>query len=410
MMTEFEELSKKLTEYGQPELARIIDAAKTVSEIDLELVTKLYKMAASGAREEQEGRFDPIPVTDASKLDEKTRAKYIRTGEKLIRNGEFAAVTMAGGQGTRLGHNGPKGTFDIGVRERSLFEIQAKRLLRRAAISGKGRQIPWYIMTSTENDPATRRFFEDNDYFGYDPKNVKFFTQFMLPMVDFSGKIVRSAPFHVKLGADGHGGIFRAMHAKGIVADMRARGIKYAFVGGIDNVLVKLCDPLFIGFAYENGYKCAGKSLIKRDPYEKAGVFCLKNGKPYVVEYTEISDEMAEAVDTNGEFVYGDAHILCNIFSIDALEAAGSEGLPYHVAVKKTDYVDENGEIMHPEKPNAYKFEAFIFDAFCRYDSMGILRVKREDEFAPVKNREGEDSPATAKALYEDAEARGMLD
>ncbi len=407
---ELKELSRKLKEYGQNELAEIIDTAGTISGIDLELVSKLYCMASEGVPEETGGDIAPIPVTVAADLSAEERDKYFRKGEELIRNGEFAAVTMAGGQGTRLGHNGPKGTFDIGVREHSLFEIQANRLLRRLSISGGGRQIPWYIMTSEENDHATRAFFEANGYFGYLPENVRFFTQFMLPMVGFDGKIIRNTPVSVKMGADGHGGIFRAMKAKGIVSDMKARGIKYAFVGGIDNVLVKLCDPLFIGFAYVNGFKCAGKSLIKRDPYEKAGVFCLKDSRPYVVEYTEISDEMAKAVDENGEFIYGDAHILCNIFSIDAFEEAGDEGLPYHVAVKKTDFVDGSGAVVHPDKPNAYKFEAFIFDAFRRYEKMGILRVKREDEFAPVKNREGEDSPATAKALYEDAEARGMLD
>lgn len=402
-------LKTELNKYGQGELTALIDAAKTISKIDLGLVSRLYNMAKAGAGEVQEGNITPIPVTVADDIVPGMRRKYIRAGEELIRSGGFAAVTMAGGQGTRLGHNGPKGTYDIGVQEHSLFEIQAKRLLRRAATCGAA-QIPWYIMTSEENDAATRAFFRENGWFGYDPSNVCFFTQFMLPMVDFDGKIVRDTPVSVKMGADGHGGIFRAMHAHGIVSDMKKRGVKYAFIGGIDNVLVKLCDPLFIGFAYLNNYPCAGKSLIKRDPYEKAGVFCLKDGRPYVVEYTEISDEMAKAVNDKNEFIYGDAHILCNIFSVDALEDAGSEGLPYHVAVKKTKFVDANGRIVEPEKPNAYKFEAFIFDAFCRYDNMGILRVRREDEFAPVKNKEGEDSPATARELYESARSRNKLD
>ncbi|MBO4326971.1 MAG: UDPGP type 1 family protein [Clostridia bacterium] len=403
------ELKEKLIKYGQPELAEIIDAAETVSGIDLELVSGLYRMASSGDRTAEEGDIAPIPVTVEDELDRVTRERYIRAGERLIRTGGFAAVTMAGGQGTRLGHNGPKGTYDIGVDEHSLFEIQARRLLRRAAISG-GAQIPWYIMTSGENDSATKAFFEANGYFGYAPENVRFFKQFMLPMVGFDGRIIRDSFTSVKMGADGHGGVFRAMQAGGVIEDMKARGVRYAFIGGIDNVLVKLCDPLFIGFAYLNDLPCAGKSLIKRDPFEKAGVFCLKNGRPYVVEYTEISEEMARATDEAGNYIYGDAHILCNIFRIDTLEDAAGRSLPYHVAVKKTRYVDANGEITEPEKPNAYKFEAFIFDAFSRCDNMGILRVKREYEFAPVKNREGEDSPATARELYESAKARGKLD
>lgn len=410
MIIDTGKLKLELEKNAQNELTGIIDAAETVSKIDFGLVSRLYEKARYGAAPEESGTISPIPVTAADGIDPGTRRRYTEAGEKLIREGGFAAVTMAGGQGTRLGHSGPKGTYDISVPESSLFEIQARRLLRRASISGGGRQIPWYIMTSEENDAATRDFFEKNGYFGYDRENVRFFTQFMLPMISFDGKIVRDRPDSIKMGADGHGGIFRAMHAHGIVDDMKARGVKYVFIGGIDNVLVKLCDPLFIGFAYVNGYPCAGKSLIKRDPFEKAGVFCLKNGRPYVVEYTEISDEMAKATDSKGELVYGDAHILCNIFSTAALIEAGSEGLPYHVARKKTKYVDGNGNVCEPEEPNAYKFEAFIFDAFSRYENMGILRVKREDEFAPVKNKEGEDSPETARALYESAKARGMLD
>lgn len=409
MVIDTEKLKKELTDAGQEGLVRIIDAAEQTAKIDLDLAGRLYRIATEGVKSE-EGDITPIPVTVAAELSPKIRQKYIDEGEKLIREGAFAAVTMAGGQGTRLGHDGPKGTYDLGVEEHSLFEIQASRLLRRAKISGCDRQIPWYIMTSEENDAATRSFFVDNGYFGYDPANVRFFTQFMLPMIDFQGKIVRDRPDSIKTGADGHGGIFRAMHERGIISDMESRGIKYAFVGGIDNVLVKLCDPLFIGFASVNGYPCAGKSLIKRGPYEKAGVFCLKNGRPYVVEYTEISKEMAEATDEKGDYLYGDLHILCNIFSIDALKNAGGEGLPYHVAVKKTKYVNEEGEVVTPAEPNAYKFEAFIFDAFCRFPEMGILRVKREDEFAPLKNKEGEDSAVTARAMYESARERNMLD
>jgi len=415
-----ERLEKLLEKYGQEHLLEGLEGLseaeaagyrQTLESIDYELIGELYRGAsgeAAGAPAVSEDRYSQMPVTDSGKLTPEERERYIRLGEKYLREGRFCAVTMAGGQGTRLGHNGPKGTFDIGVKESSLFAIQAGRLSRRAAACGH--VIPWYIMTSEENDGATRQFFEEHGYFGLGRNNVRFFTQFMLPMVDFEGKIVRDTPHSVKMGADGHGGIFKAMHRHGIVADMRARGIEYAFIGGIDNVLVKLCDPLFIGFAAANGLSCAGKSLIKRDPYEKAGVFCLKDGRPYVVEYTEISKRMAEAVDGNGEYVYGDAHILCNMFSVDMLEAHGSEGLPYHTAVKKTAFVGPDGEVHTPEKPNAYKFEAFIFDAFSSAGKMGVLRVKREDEFAPVKNREGEDSPETARALYLDAEKRGCLD
>ena len=194
---DLETLKTELNKYGQSELTALIDAAVTISKIDLGLVSKLYDMARAGKAGGAEGAITPIPVTVAAELAPAVRRKYIEAGEELIRTGGFAAVTMAGGQGTRLGHNGPKGTFDIGVEEHSLFEIQAKRLLRRAALCGAA-QIPWYIMTSEENDAATRAFFVENGWFGYDPANVRFFTQFMLPMVDFDGKIVRDTPVSVK--------------------------------------------------------------------------------------------------------------------------------------------------------------------------------------------------------------------
>ena len=318
-----------------------------------------------------------------------------------MREGKFAAVTMAGGQGTRLGHNGPKGTYDIGLSDHmSLFEIQCMRLKKKKEELGVN--IPWYIMTSKENDAATRAFFEEHNYFGYDKDSVMFFIQCMLPMIHKEdGRIVLCEKGKIKEGADGHGGIFTAMLRSGVAADMKRRGIAWIFVGGIDNVLVRLCDPVFVGFMEASGNMIGGKSLIKRDPYEKAGVFCKKDGKPYVIEYTEISDEMANLKDEAGNWVYGDAHILCNMFHISVFDTMGDKGLPYHTAVKKAAYIDESGALHTPEKPNAYKFEAFIFDAFHFFDDMAILRIKREEEFAPVKNKEGEDSPATARALFE---------
>ena len=411
----FEKTYKLLAEYGQTHILRYYDSLGSdrkeallaqANRIDYALVSRLYGIAKAGETSSNDV-IEPISYTDAETISEAKRREYIGAGEACLKNGAFAAVTMAGGQGTRLGHSGPKGTYSIGLPGgESLFEIQAKRLLRQSEHSGK--MIPWYIMTSRENDAETRAFFEEHNYFGYDREAVSFFVQRMLPMIDFDGKIVLDEKWHIKEGADGHGGIFAAMIDNGVYEDMCRRGIRWIFIGGIDNVLLKLCDPLLIGFTELSGQMTGAKSLVKRDAKEGVGVFCKADGKPYVIEYTEISDEMAEARDENGAFLYGDAHILCNIFNIAAIEKMTKEagGLPYHVAVKKTKYVDENGNIVTPEKPNAYKFEAFIFDAFRFFDDMAILRVKREDEFAPVKNKEGQDSPETARALYLDAVSR----
>lgn len=416
-MGAYQEALTKIQQFGQEHLLRYYDEISeaeqkalvdSILNVDFVQMQKLYEMAKRG-EVSGEGVLTPIPVTEKAKVSEAVRASWESFGMKILAGGYFAAVTMAGGQGTRLGHNGPKGTYDIGLESgASLFQIQCDRLKRRSHACGHS--IPWYIMTSRENHADTVAFFEKNNYFGYNKEDIMFFRQFMLPMIDFDGKIVMDSKATMKEGADGHGGIFRAMAACGVIEDMKKRGIQWIFVGGIDNVLVKLCDPLFVGFLAKNGYRLGGKSLIKRDAKEKAGVFCKRDGKPYVVEYTEISDEMAELRDEQGTFVYGDAHILCNMFRIDALEAMGSQGLPYHVAVKKASYVGADGTVITPDRPNAYKFEAFIFDAFSQYDEMGILRVDRETEFAPVKNKSGEDSPETARALYLAAEAGNALD
>lgn len=409
----YEKALALVKKYNQEHLLAFFDELSDVAKesllqqilnIDFELVAELYKNVGNSADVSDEGKVEPIGYTDKCSFDADKIADYSKKGNSLMCDGRFAAVTMAGGQGTRLGHNGPKGTYDIGLpSHESLFAIQCRRLKTQSQKCGT--TIPWYIMTSRENDAATKAFFEEHEFFGYDKAYIKFFVQSMLPMIDFDGKIVLESKGKIKEGADGHGGLFAAMLKNGIYDDMKAKGIKWIFVGGIDNVLLKLCDPVFLGFVDESGCGIGAKSLVKRDAREKVGVFCLMDGKPYVIEYTEVSDEMAEARDANGEFLYGDAHILCNMFNISAFEKMTGDfgGLPYHTAIKKTNFVNESGEVITPEKPNAYKFEAFIFDAFKYFDSMAILRVERSEEFAPVKNKDGEDSPATARELFMNA-------
>ena len=261
--------------------------------------------------------------------------------------------------------------------------------------------MPWYIMTSNENDKQTKDFFEKNEFLGYPKDKITFFTQGELPMVDENGKILLDENGFIKLAANGHGGIFSSLLENGIIYDMKQRGIKWAYMGGVDNILAKMVDPIFVGLVKDKNVLAGGKSLPKANPEEKVGVFCKKDGKPSVIEYTEISKEMAEEKDENGNLKYGESHILCNLFNVDAIEKISKEKLPYHPAHKKAQYLDLNGNIVQPTKPNAYKFEAFLFDAFESLDDMAIMRVKREEEFAPIKNAEGIDSPETAVKLYE---------
>lgn len=255
-------------------------------------------------------------------------------------------------------------------------------------------------MTSKENNNQTVKFFEQNNYFNYPKDAIQFFIQGELPMVDTKGKILLNEDGIIKEAADGHGGIFEAMFKNNVVNNMKEKGIEWIFIGPIDNPLTKMVDEILIGLSKEKQVLEAGKSLVKANPEEKVGVFCKKNGKPSVIEYTEITNEMAHAVDDSNNLMYGESHINCNMFNIKGLEIIGNQKLPYHSAFKKATFLDEDGNIIKPDVPNAYKFESFIFDAFNKLDNMLILRVERKEEFAPVKNKEGIDSPETAVELY----------
>ena len=410
MKTDLEEVKATLKKYGQEHLLNhyetLDDAHKQklldeIKSIDFELINSLYQNAEK--TQDNEGDvITPIDYLDKYKLNDQYKY-YENLGKKAIKEGKLAVVTMAGGQGTRLGHNGPKGTYDIGLdSHKSLFELLCDGIKEEAKKYDV--TIPWFIMTSRENNKETVDFFEKHKYFGYQKdKNLFFFIQGELPMVDTEGKILIGEDGLIKLAADGHGGIYESLVKTGMTKKMREMGVEWVFIGGVDNCLVKMVDPVLMGVAIDKNVTVACKSVVKANPQEKVGVFCKRNGKPNVIEYTEITDEMAEARDEDGELLYGESHILCNLFSVGAIERMGAEPLPYHVAFKKASYLDKDGKIVKPDSPNAYKFEAFLFDAFGEVDDMAVLRVKREEEFAPVKNADsaGVDCPKTAKELYE---------
>ena len=403
------EVKSILKKYGQEHLLNHYDELseekkkellEQINDIDFELVNDLYN-STKQTKTKNDDKIEAIDYLDKFKLNDEYKY-YENIGKKAIKEGKLAAVTMAGGQGTRLGHNGPKGTYDIGLdSHKSLFELLCDNLKEEGKKYGV--TIPWFIMTSRENNKDTVEFFEKHRYFGYQKnKNIFFFEQGELPMMDTEGKILIGEDGLVKLAADGHGGIYESLVKTKMTNKMRELGVEWVFIGGVDNCLVKMVDPVLMGIAIDKKVTVACKSVVKDNPHEKVGVFCRRNGKPNVIEYSEITDEMAEAVDENGELLYGESHILCNLFSIDAIERMGAEPLPYHVAYKKAKYIDKDGNLVVPDSPNAYKFEAFLFDAFGEVDDMAILRVKREEEFAPVKNSDekGVDCPKTARELY----------
>ena len=371
-----------------------------ISKIDFHQIMELYDNTKKKI-EIKENKIEAIEYLDKEKLTEEQRKEFEALGEESIKNGEYAVVTMAGGQGTRLGHSGPKGTFRLDVygKGKYLFEILSENL--KEANKKYNTTIPWYIMTSKDNNDETLAFLEKNNYFGYPKDNVTLFKQGELPLIDAQGKLLINKDMKIKEGSDGNGGVFSSLRTTGMLSDMKERNIKWIFIGGVDNVILKMADVTLLGMAIKKGVQIASKSVVKANPHERVGVFCRMNGHPKVIEYSELPEKMAEEVDANGELRYGESHIMCNLFSIDAIEKVSKETLMYHSAFKKNSYVDENGREVVPEAPNSYKFESFIFDSFEFFDDIAILRGKREDDFAPVKNKEGVDSPKPAKELYE---------
>ena len=398
-----------LKEYHQEHIIKLLEKLdeekrkeliKQIETIDFHQIMELYNSTKKEI-EFKESKIEPLKYLDKAKLTEKQKERFDKLGENAVKEGQYAVVTMAGGQGSRLGHTGPKGTFKLDVygKGKYLFEILVENL--KQANQKYGVIIPWYIMTSRENNEETVSFLEKNNYFGYDSNYVTIFTQSELPLVDEQGKLLIGKDLKIKEASDGNGGTYSSLRRSGCLADMKERGIKWIFIGSVDNALLKMADPTLLGMAIDKNVQIASKSVVKANPHERVGVFCKMNGHPKVIEYTELPEKLAEKTDKNGELKYGESHIMCNLYTIEAIEKISTEPLMYHSAFKKNSYIDEDGNEVIPEEPNSYKFESFIFDAFEFFDDIAILRGCREDDFAPVKNKDGVDSPKTAKELYE---------
>jgi len=254
-------------------------------------------------------------------------------------------------------------------------------------------------MLSNDNKAETVQFFEQKQYFNYPKEKIKFFTQGEMPLIGEDGEFLLDENGKIQLASDGNGSIYRSIKEKGILEDMKQEKIEWVYICSVDNVLLKMVEPIMLGLTIEQKNEIASKTILKANPQERVGVFCKKNGKPYVIEYTELPEDMANLVNENGELVFGESHIMCNLFSIKAIEKISEITLPYHIAFKKINhYID--GKLVEPSKPNAYKFEQFIFDSFPLFEDITLLRGKRQEDFAPVKNKVGVDSPETAIELY----------
>lgn len=337
------------------------------------------------------------PHTDAE------RAKYtkaIRLGEELIAGGKVAAFVVAGGQGTRLGFDGPKGNYPISpVRNKTLFQVFAETI---AAVSARyGTTCPWYVMTSPLNHAATVEIFEAADFFGLGRDNVCIFQQGTLPNFGFDGKILLADKASIARSPDGHGGAIRALIRSGALADMRRRGVEYLSYWQVDNPLVKLFDPLFVGLHALDGAEMSSKAVIKANPMEKVGNFCLIDGKVTVIEYSDLPDELALKRGADGSLLFHLGSIAIHIVSADFIEKLGAEGgsLPLHRAVKKIPYIDAQGHPVDPAEPNGVKLESFIFDALPLAEHSIILEIERREQFAPTKNATGVDSAESCRAM-----------
>ena len=343
-------------------------------------------------------------------------SQYRALGCDLIRSGRVAAFTVAGGQGTRLGWSGPKGTFPATVvTGKPLFRVFAEQILARSRKHGV--TIPWYIMTSPINDAPTRAFFADNNYFGLSRRSVFFLQQGVVPTFDAAtGRMLLAAPGEIAVNPDGHGGSLRALRDSGALNDMQSRSIEHISYFQIDNPLVYAIDPLFIGLhagALDSSAEMSSKMVAKAGPHERVGVFCSVNGVTQVIEYSDLPRDLAEAADEDDSLRFNAGSIAVHMISVSFVQKLTADphlfALPWHRAEKNSPYIDlDSGIVVEPEQANAVKLETFVFDAIPLAKSSIILETKREEEFAPIKNADGADSPATSHQLQSDRAGRWL--
>ena len=364
-----------------------------LDEIDWTVLDHIQRKETVNER----GVFAPLEAVEISEIEAR-KTEFKETGLKAIREGKVGAVLLAGGQGTRLGLDKPKGTLNIGVnRELYLFEQLLRNLMD--VTDEAGVYVPLYIMTSNINEQDTKEFLEEHSYFGYPKEYVKFFVQEMEPACDFEGRIYMETNTQPAMSPNGNGGWFGSMVNAGLLTDIKERGIEWINVFAVDNCLQRIADPLFIGATITYGCESGAKVVRKAAPDEKVGVLCTEDGRPSITEYYEMTQEMATARKENGDLQYGFGVILNYLFSEKKLEEIADARMPIHVVEKKIPHLDENGNYVKPDAPNGYKFETLVLDMVHMMDNCIPYEVDRAREFAPIKNLHGVDSLDTAREL-----------
>ncbi len=398
------ELLNVLKEHGQEHIfeayQKLDDKGKEKLAAQIERIDwSIVEMAGHKELSQERGKLEPLSALEVTQIEE-NKAKYEEIGLGAIRAGKVGAVLLAGGQGTRLGSDGPKGKYNIGLtKEIYIFERLIRNLMD--VTDKAGCFVPLYVMTSDKNHDETIAFFEEKNYFGYPKDFVKFFKQEMAPSVDFQGKLYMESADSLSLSPNGNGGWFYSMEVTGVLKDVKARGVEWLNIFAVDNVLQRIADPVFVGATIDSGCVSGAKVVRKADPEEKIGVLCLEDGKPSIVEYYEMTEEIINSREANGELSYNFGVILNYLFRVNQLEEISSQKMTVHVVEKKIPFIDEKGVLVKPESPNGYKFELLVLDMIHMFDNCLSYEVVRDYEFAPIKNKSGVDSVESARALLQ---------
>ena len=399
----YEQAKALLTEKNQLQLLKyydeLDDAGKKTLLEGIANIDWSFEDALANPVDMSGANRDLQPIDGFRRADiEKRLTEFETAGIEAIKAGKVAAVLLAGGMGTRLGVDGPKGAYDIGItKPLYIFEQQMKNLMEVTEKCGV--TVPLYIMTSDKNHEQTTSFWKEHNYFGYPESDVKFFKQDMAPAVDFDGKIILERKDTPALSPNGNGGWFSSLKRAGLCEDLHKRGVEWLNIYAVDNVLQRIADPVFVGATIVSGVNCGAKAICKTEPYEKVGVLCKDGDQPDIIEYYELTDEMANMRDENGNLVYCYGVIMNYLFRLSRLEEIVDKKIPVHIVQKKIECLCEDGETRKPEKENGKKFETLAVDLIKPMGSVLPFEVVREKEFAPIKNKTGIDSVESAREL-----------
>lgn len=396
---------EKLKEYNQEHVLKYFDElnddekAELLQQID-DTDFSVLRLVNGGAGEDKKGTISPLGAMQLDEIESR-KDELSKIGLEAIKVGKTAAVLLAGGMGTRLGSDAPKGTYNIGItKDVYIFERLISNLMD--VVNQAETYVHLFIMTSDKNNDATIEFFKEHKFFGYNEEYVHFFKQEMAPAATYEGKIYMESKYRMATSPNGNGGWFSSLAKAGLMKVINDNGIEYLNVFAVDNVLQRIISPEFVGAVYEGNYAVGAKVVRKAAPDEKVGVMCLEDGRPSIVEYYELTEDMMTEKDANGDLAYNFGVILNYLFRVKDLVEIMEKSMPLHIVEKKIPYMDENGNNVSPESPNGYKFETLVLDMIKLMENCIPFEVVRNKEFAPVKNKTGVDSVESARELMKE--------